>query len=463
MDNGLIQDTNMVEQDRLTYSDSTYEIVSKVAYLIGVPLHIFEKEAEPPKMDVYRKMDDDKAARIIRHLCIVRTAIERNFKNINDKMRNDYRTIMSMPEYVPAESLQQLSIDGVSFMRRGNTQLCSHIVELNKLISDRINNCKDLFPVWINWKYIHDLFVMPNGLNEEGTKEAAVVYYGSKAFYPYQMYINWTPVDEGNILYNDKKFVTLLYHWNGDEFTEYNRVSDAGSYIKGNIYDFIQDSSKVVLVVDCENSDPYRLAATLQRLDYSYTQKISSIILFDDVHTATAWRILENYTKIPVEHILVERVKSNKSLVDIMLTARACKEFYENKVDSFVIVSSDSDYWGLISSLPAARFLMMIEHEKCGPDIKEAMQNSGIFYAYIDDFYSGDSEEIKRGALFQEMYRFIDDSVHLNLHDMFNEALRATRLEMPTAEKKQFFEKYIKTIRMEIDADGNVLLKLKSR
>ena len=49
----------------------------------------------------------------------------------------------------------------------------------------------------------------------------------------------------------------------------------------------------------------------------------------DSVHTATAWRILENYTRIPVEHIMIERIKQNKSLVDIKLTARACQEHYQ--------------------------------------------------------------------------------------------------------------------------------------
>jgi len=37
-----------------------------------------------------------------------------------------------------------------------------------------------------------------------------------------------------------------------------------------------------------------------KNLDYEVMQKITAIILFDDVHTATAWRILENYTRIPV-------------------------------------------------------------------------------------------------------------------------------------------------------------------
>ena len=35
---------------------------------------------------------------------------------------------------------------------------------------------------------------------------------------------------------------------------------------------------------------------------------------------------MRSYTSIPVEHILIERIKQNKSLVDIKLTARACQE-----------------------------------------------------------------------------------------------------------------------------------------
>ena len=63
-----------------------------------------------------------------------------------------------------------------------------------------------------------------------------------------------------------------------------------------------------------KTSDPYKLCATLKNLDYEVMQKITAIILFDDVHTATAWRILENYIRIPVEHIMIERIKQNKSL-----------------------------------------------------------------------------------------------------------------------------------------------------
>ena len=37
--------------EQIAYKDSTYELVSKVAYLIGVPLRIFQNEHEPPKIE----------------------------------------------------------------------------------------------------------------------------------------------------------------------------------------------------------------------------------------------------------------------------------------------------------------------------------------------------------------------------------------------------------------------------
>lgn len=457
----IYNEEKIVFNDTVDYSGGTYDLVSKIAYLIGVPKNIFENEYEPPKMEIYNQLERDKNARIIRHLCIIRTAIERKFKFINEKMRMDFQGFFSMPEYIPAESIHQLTEDGVNFIKKSNIKLNQHIMEINRIISDRINNCKYLFPIWLNWQYIHDLFIMPNGLTEAGTKEAAALYYSARSYYPYQMYINWTPRDEGNILYNDKKFAILLYQWHDNYFTELSKVSDASSYIKGNIYSFIHASEKIVLAVDCENSDPYKLCATLQNLEQQYISKISLIVLFDDIHTASAWQILEEFTDIPVDRKLIGRVKEDKSLVDMRLALRVSEEFYRNNVDSFIIVSSDSDFYGLISSLPDARFLFMVEREKCGPDMKKALVESGIFYCFIDDFYSGNSEDLKLNALFKVMNQYLRNSIHLNVNDMFSEALHTTRLPMSTAERRQFYEKHIRNMSLVIDKEGNVSIELK--
>ena len=460
----LDQENDYYEEDeRILYKDSTYDIVSKVAYLIGVPKHIFEIEHEPPNLEIYELLDKDKSARIVRNLCVVRAAIERRFGKINDKIRKEYKTIYSLPELIPQDALRQLELDGASFYKKSSTKLAHHIIEINKLIRDRINNCKHIFPVWLNWDYIRDLFNMKNGLTEEGTKAAAGVYFTNLECYPYSIFINWNPQPNGNILYNDKKFVTLLYQWHNDYFADYSKVSDAGSFVKSNIYDFIDDAKRVVMAVDCENSDPYRLCATLKGLDADITAKIQKIMLFDDVHTVDAWRILESHTKIPVEHIMTERVKQTKSLVDIELTAMTCREHYVNLVDSFIIVSSDSDYWGQISSLPEAKFLVMIEREKCGPDMKAALANSGSFYCYIDDFYTGDGEDLKKNALFNEIYRALDEALNLNVKDMLDAALLATRIDMSPAAKRQFFEKYIKRMSLVIDEDGNASIELRHK
>ena len=74
----MLQDQSSSE--RITYKDSTYVVISKVAYLIGVPKRLFENEHEPPQLEVFQQLENDKNARIIRNLCIIRTAIERNFK-----------------------------------------------------------------------------------------------------------------------------------------------------------------------------------------------------------------------------------------------------------------------------------------------------------------------------------------------------------------------------------------------
>ena len=393
------------------YESSTYTVVSKVAYLIGVQKRIFENEYEPPKMEWYEKLHADKNARIVRNLCMIRTALELNFKAINNRMRFDMCNLHSLPEYVPQDSLNELLQDGITIVR-SRALPAEYIVDINKHISNRINNCKSLFPLWLKWEYVRKLFLMPDEANE-------------------------------------------------DYFTDLSKVSDAGNLTKAGIYKFLDKSERVVVVVDCENSDPYKLYATLNNLNQeALLNKICKIILYDDIHTTSAWKILERFTQIPIEHVLIERIKENKSLVDIRLTTGTCREYYQNNVDSFILVSSDSDYWGLISAMPEVRFFVMVESEKCSPTIKNALINAGISYCYIDDFCTGNSNDIKVAAVLREVRQKLDQAFHLNVRDILDEACRATRADMTTAEKNQFYDKYIKTMHVDISPNGEATIVL---
>ena len=439
------------------YENGTYMVISKFAYLIGVPTRIFENEHEPPQMEWYKKLQQDKNARIIRNLCMLRTALERNYQNIYQAMRYDLKSIVSMPEYVPKESIDQLVADGISIYR-ANAQPIQYIIDINGHINNRINNCKSLFPIWLNWEYIRQLFIMPGGTTEKGAKAAAADYYAHKEIYPYQVYMNWSaPADVGNILFNDKKFVRLIYEHHEDYFTDMSKVTDAGLIAKKGIYNFLERSNRTAIVVDCENSDPYKLYATLNNLDQAaLLGKISKIILYDDVHTTTAWKVLEKFIQIPIEHNMIERIKENKSLVDIRLTTGTCREFFQNGTDSFILASSDSDYWGLISAMPEAHFLVLVESGKYGPDIKRAMIDAGITYCYMDDFCTGNSDEIRIQAVLNEVRKGLDEVVHFNIHDLFQDAIRQTRADLSTGEQAQFYDRYLRPMRLNVDKEGNV-------
>lgn len=456
----------MIDQQPFYHEKSTtytYTVISTVAFLIGVPEHIFENEHESPLLETYNKLKFNKNACIIRNLCMVRTAIIRNFKKINHEMNHNFKLLSSINEYIPTSCLTELSNSGIRIIKQ-KQRLAQYIVDINKHISDRINNCKNLFPLWLEWSYLRDIFIMPNGMKEDGTKAASATYYTSLSSYPYQMYINWVFFkNDGNILYHDKKFVTLLYRWHEDEFTDFNKVSNVDTSVKNNIYDFLKNSRHTVIVVDCENSDPYDLCATLNNLEDYLRDKISKIMLFDDVHTSIAWQMLSEHTDIPIERIEVARLKDDKSLVDTHLTAGVCREFYANHVDSFVIVASDSDYWSVISTLKEAHFLVMVEHEKCSGRLKEALEKNDIFYCYIDDFYSGMGKDIKLTAMLAEMKRYLADHINLNVTDMMDELFRTTRAVMSDTEKHQFYQKYVKSLSLVIEEDGTVSIQIKGK
>lgn len=444
-------------------STSTYTVISTVAFLIGVPEHIFENEHEAPDIAVYQKLKFNRNACIIRDLCMVRTAIIRNFKRVNQEVFHNYRLLSSLKEYIPVQCIHELGNWGINLLKK-NTRLAQYIVDINKYISDRINNCKNLFPLWLEWRYIKDIFIMPDGLTETGTKQASDNYYASFDCYPYQTYINWVFFqNDGNILYNDKKFVTLLYRWHEDDFSDLNKVSNVDNTVKNNIYDFLSESRDTVIVVDCENSDPYDLCATLNDLEDYLRDKISKIMLFDDVHTSSAWKVLQEHTDIPIERIEVARLKEDKSLVDTHLTANVVREFYANHVDSFVIVASDSDYWSVISTLKEARFLVMVEHEKCSGKLKEALDDNGIFYCYIDDFYSGSGKDIKLTAMLTEMKRYLAAHIDLNVTDMMDHLYTSTRAVMSDTEKHQFYQKYVKSLSLVIGDDGTASIQIKGK
>ena len=439
--------------------EGTQGIAGKLSFLLGVSYEHIKRE--PNKAACYEKMEKNKHARIIRNLSILRTDIMKNWQQITNRLKTSGAFLLSMQDLISPQAVAALNSDHVNWYKGGRTKLEDHVIEINRLMSDRINNVKDQFPLWLDWNYVRGLFVMPGGFSRGGVVSEGRKYREKIRFYPYQIYLNWRAEDVGNILFDDRKIVSVLYSQQDEQFEDLNLVCDVGTYVKENVCRFIDNSKKLVVAVDCENADPYKLCAAIRGLEARHAEKITKIILFDDVNTQDTWRVLEEYISIPIEYILVERINKHKSLVDVTLTATVSKEHYMNSVDSFMLVSSDSDYWGMITTLTGAHFLIMLERDNAGASIKTALRGSTAYYCYLDDFYAGNCNDIKYSVLLRSIQKVMAASIKLNMNTVLDNAMYDARIKMGESEKKQFFDKYIKKrIRLEIDEKGNVQIVL---
>lgn len=119
-------------------------------------------------------------------------------------------------------------------------------------------------------------------------REEQKIYRSNIYNYPFQLYIHWKPAEYGNLFNTDRNFLTLLCKMYNKEFYDNDKVIDANEEIKYNIYKFIDKSEAAAIIVDCENSDVYKLYSVLKNLSEDTISKVKKIILYDDYHTNNA-------------------------------------------------------------------------------------------------------------------------------------------------------------------------------
>ncbi len=429
------------------------DVVATVAYLLGMRQDIWDNYYKADCGKLLDKLKVHKEVNIIRALCTLRTNLMQNFKKTDNDMRYNLGNIDRMG-WFDGNAIRHLISNDVPVLLTNTTadRYCDHFAAL---IDKYIDKCEGIFPEWVNFQYMRELFSVPKYQRPSVLKKEFNKYMEYFNAYPFQLYLHWEPVeDAGNILASDGKFLKIIYEEHKDSFDDKSKVRDAVASTKESIYDFIKRSQETVLVVDCENSDVYKLYGVLKSLDEDEVAKISKIVLYDDYFTNNGWGRLANFVKIPIEHIEVERVTNQKSLVDIKMTAGVCAEYYRNNIESFILCSSDSDFWGLISSLPTASFLVMYEYEKCGKDIKDALDSRQIYHCAMDDFYNGGAQELKKLVLKDELKRHLDKIVGMNAWELTKEIYLQARIEESEANMKQFCEKYVKTCRLVVGEDG---------
>lgn len=462
-----------------TRTTLSVQVASITGYLIGVKEEIFNREF---KTSVFHSLENKPEAKIMRSLCIIRNVLIRYNGSIQSRMRTDpLSNLNKMPDYIDPEIFTYLENQGITFIKP-NTRVMTYLINVNSLINEHSQFCRALFPMWVQWDYIRKLFQMPRGGNEKAIKELVDEFHASMNSYPYHCYINWpihdpaayseNPEDNanqttGNVLQNDRRFLILLYHINGAQFTEFRFITDISDGVRNDLEGFLESCNRIVLAVDCENSDPYKLCAVLGGLreaalrsdDAGSFSKLQKIILYDDVHTVDAWDILKDYVSVPIEHIQTERVNDHKSLVDVQLTAGVAREHYQNNVDGFLLASSDSDFWGLIKSLPTARFMVLLEKDKYGTYLTDAFELNGISYCLMDHF-AGNTDEIKIGALDRSVQEYLSGHIQISLPELTDSLYEELRVNMAEKQKQNYYNRLIRKLAIEIK-DGVLSIAVK--
>lgn len=460
---------------RSEYRNSTYGIVSRVAYLIGVNREIFGDGLQFSG-EIYTELDKLQEARIIRNLCRIRNAMEQNYIAISNAFHQTYNNIGSLPEYIPTDAVNQLNKDEVRIYKT-NPEVDDYIIAINTEINNRIQTVAKVFPEWVKWEYIRLVFLMPNGTKKDGVKKAGEYYISDRNRYPYQCWVNWDAVASGtgNILYEDEKFLTILYESNNDYFSSLSMVRDAGNQTFRNLENLLEKSRKCVVVVDCENADAVKLAAAMSSLPIAQLDKVEKVLLFDSEYTTDQWKTYvdqslkdaaKDKTSLNLKHIVVERLNQNKSQVDMTLAVRTCREVYTAGVDAVILVSSDSDYWAMIRQLPGVNFLVMLEKRKTGQVIMDTLALHNIPYCFTDDFCTGASYSIKTTTLINAIQEQIDRVMSgefenkFNVRNMMETALQDSWISMTEREKEAFYSRYLMHMKMTISQDGRIEIKI---
>jgi len=439
-------------------TENKTDIVTIMAYLIGLRDELFDPYFAAHQGQLVKKLREDREATVVRDLCILRQQLFMNYSNTEHEILYNFGNIDRI-SWFDQDAVRRLTRAGVPVLL-ANSRADDYSMHFTKLIAEHIAKCSGLFPEWIRFDFVRDLFYNPSYQKPGVLKGEFTKFHENKMSYPYGLYIHWSPEDVGNLFTSDGKFVKILYSKHGEVFTDASKVHDAVDSTKQSIYDFIDRSGKTTIVVDCENSDVFKLYGVLKNLNPDEMEKIEKIVLYDDCHTTNAWTWLKNFTKVPVEYVDVERVTGRKSLVDIEMTAGVCRAFYREDVDSFILCSSDSDFWGLISQLPEAKFLVMYEYSKCGQAIKDALNTKRIFHCALDDFYSGNAGDFQKAVLLCELRARAHTVLGRSAWEVTKEIYETTKISAKESEMKHFCEKYVKSIRLKTDAEGRFFLEV---
>lgn len=102
----------------------------------------------------------------------------------------------------------------------------------------------------------------------------------------------------------------------------------------------------------------------------------------------------------------------------------------------------------------------MVESEKCGHEFKNLLREKDIFYCYLDKFMTPSEDGFFDLVFKSELEKALKERFNLgNANELLKSVLTSCRATASKAEEDMLFDKYIKTIVLKINSDGDFVLE----
>lgn len=324
-------------------------------YLMGLERHILEKDfiEDYSYSGGLTALDALEDARIIRYASRIRQKIYRNY--------SQYRSITDFEvegkAYYEAEMvyLKERGID-LGKVFRGDFSVVSVINHLTKVISTRLPKVlKTLkFP---HADIVENVFYMYD-VTDKSLDKFIKTMQGVRSKFPYMLFITrhtrlgtYLP----HFFQNDKTFFIGCYNLADENYSLESLSIPVFDWNCLGSEDMVKlpVDKNTHFYVDCDNISYFTFIGLLESL--KATAKVTDkhvFSLYIDETTSALWKMTSH-----IEHplfqfnlIKVDRVKYSKSVVDIVMVAHIARNSVKEDGLPAVIISSDSDYIGLIQA-----------------------------------------------------------------------------------------------------------------
>lgn len=416
-------------------------IVSKVAYLIGVKEETLYQQFDP---DIVEDICNNMSAEIIRTCCQIRTFLMKHF---NDLSFN----IESQSEFISLFlTLKRLGItldinlkNSKDFFEFASQLIVEHIKDIRELFVDE----------YINFSEIRQFISHEAAFDDSFFDDEATFFRKHISHYPFGNYVNFHNNRSGNILFSDSVFVKIITKQN------VNNVCLSTQLSFQSISDFLKNSHFPVMVVDCENTDAFKFFNLLEKLnDEEEKKQLKCIYLVTDAHASVAWKYLPDYfNDLKFEIIESERIHPDKSLVDENIMLMISKMHFLSGMDSFIIVSSDSDFWALNNLSPNIKLFFVLDNSRASKHTFEVLNRDSIGYEILNNGYSEAMDQFKMNVIKNVFNDIFKQEIDVNLFTIFWKTLNRVKLQMKKEEMKITMDSFMEFSKIEISEDGKLI------